>query len=180
LELGRFERVRAAKRPAFRPRGEQVDFGRENVSVNGVNRVIVAVRNLEKSKSFYAELLGADFHDASWTGETFGIQVAISWNAGIELCAPIPGRERDCAITPFLEQDGEGVINVVFNVQDADESLRKAKAAGAQAMLPVDYTQEEIDEHLGGLFTKYKEYFLNTAEQCGYTITLGQLESSAK
>jgi predicted enzyme related to lactoylglutathione lyase len=150
------------------------------VSVNGVNRVIVAVHDLERAKSFYAELLGADFHDASWTGEPFGIQVAISWNAGIELCAPIPGRERECAITPFLEQNGEGVINVVFNVHDADESLARAKAAGAQPMLPVDYTQEEIDEHLGGLFTRYKEYFLNTVEQCGYTITLGQLEARGK
>jgi hypothetical protein len=29
------------------------------------------------------------------------------------------------------------------------------------------------------LFTRYKEYFLNTVEQCGYTITLGQLEEKA-
>lgn len=147
--------------------------------VNGVNRVIVAVRDLEKSKSFYAELFGAEFHDASWTGEAFGIQVAISWNAGIELCAPIPGREKECVIMPFLEQNGEGIINVVFNVHDADESLERAEAAGAQAMVPIDYTQAEIDQHLGGLFTRYKEYFLNTVEQCGYTITLGQLEEKA-
>ena len=150
------------------------------MSVNGVNRVILAVRDLGRSKSFYADLLGADFHDASWTGEAFGIQVAISWNAGIELCAPIPGREKECAITPFLEENGEGVINVVFNVENADESLERAKAAGAQPMVPIDYTQAEIDQHLGGLFTKYKEYFLNTVEQCGYTITLGQLEERTK
>jgi catechol 2,3-dioxygenase-like lactoylglutathione lyase family enzyme len=150
------------------------------VSVNGVNRVIVAVRDLEKSKSFYAALLGAEFHDASWTGEPFGIQVAISWNAGIELCAPVPGKEKECVITPFLEENGEGVINIVFDVDDADESLERAKAAGAQAMLPVDYTQAEIDQHLGGLFTKYKEYFLDTAGRCGYTITLGQLERRAE
>ncbi len=150
--------------------------GRRIVSVNGVNRVIVGVRDLEKSKSFYAELLGAEFHEASWTGESFGIQVAISWNAGIELCAPIPGREKDSAITPFLEEHGEGVMNVVFNVDDADESLGRAREAGVQAMLSVDYTQAEIDQHLDGLFTRYKEYFLNSAGQCGHTITLGQFE----
>ncbi len=149
------------------------------MSVNGVNRVIVAARNFEESKSFYADLLGADFHDASWTGEPFGIQVAISWNAGIEVCAPMPGRESDCAITPFLEEHGEGVMNVVFNVQNADESLARARAAGTEALHPIDYTQAEIDQHLGGLFTKYKEYFLDTAQQCGYTITLGQLEEGA-
>ena len=71
-------------------------------------------------------------------------------------------------------------MNVVFNVANADESLEKAQAAGGQMLLPIDYTQAEIDQHLGGLFTKYKEYFLNTAEQCGYTITLGQFEGRAK
>jgi len=147
------------------------------MAINGINRVIVAVRDLEKAKTLYADLLGATFSDASWTGEPFGIEVAISWNAGIELCAPAPGRERDCVLTPLLEQQGEGIINVVFNVDDADESLKGVEAVGVQTINTVDYSQEEIDQHLGGLFTRYKEYFLNTGEQCGYTITLGQFEA---
>jgi methylmalonyl-CoA/ethylmalonyl-CoA epimerase len=71
-------------------------------------------------------------------------------------------------------------MNVVFNVDNADEALQQAELVGVQAMVPIDYTQEEIDRHLGGLFTRYKEYFLNTAEQCGYTITLGQFEAKAQ
>ena len=149
------------------------------MAIDGVNRIIVAVRDLEKAKSLYADLLGATFNDASWTGEAFGIEVAISWNAGIELCAPAPGREHDCVLTPFLEQQGEGIINVVFNVDDADESLKKAESADVQTINTVDYTREEIDEHLDGLFTRYKEYFLNTGEQCGYTITIGQFEAKS-
>jgi catechol 2,3-dioxygenase-like lactoylglutathione lyase family enzyme len=147
------------------------------MATKGVNRIIVAVRDLEKAKSLYADLLGAMFNNASWTGEAFGIDVAISWNAGIELCAPAPGREHDCVLTPFLEQQGEGIINVVFNVDDADESLKEVEAAGVQTINTVDYTQEEIDQHLDGLFARYKEYFLNTGEHCGYTITLGQFEA---
>ena len=69
--------------------------------VRGVNRIILAVRDLQKAKSYYADLLGATFHEANWTGEPFGIQVAISWNAGIELCAPIRGKERECFLTPL-------------------------------------------------------------------------------
>ena len=147
------------------------------MAINGVNRIIVAVRDLEKAKSLYADLLGATFNDANWTGESFGIEVAISWNAGIELCAPAPGREHDCVLAPLLEQQGEGIINVVFNVDDADESLKGVAAPGVQTINTVDYSQEEIDQHLDGLFTRYKEYFLNTGEQCGYTITLGQFEA---
>ena len=46
------------------------------MAVNGVNRIIVAVRDLEKAKSYYTDLLGAIFHEANWTGEAFGIEVA--------------------------------------------------------------------------------------------------------
>ena len=147
------------------------------MAINGVNRIIVAVRDLEKAKSYYAELLGATFREANWTGDAFGIQVAISWNAGIELCAPIPGKESECFLTPLLDERGEGILNVVFNVDDADEALARAQAISIQTINAVDYTQEEIDEHLDGLFTRYKEYFLSTREQCGYSITLGQFEA---
>ena len=46
------------------------------MAINGVNRIIVAVRDLEKAKSYYTDLLGAIFHEANWTGEAFGIEVA--------------------------------------------------------------------------------------------------------
>ncbi|MBS0391797.1 MAG: VOC family protein [Proteobacteria bacterium] len=147
------------------------------MAVRGVNRIILAVRDLQKAKSYYADLLGARFHEANWTGEPFGIQVAISWNAGIELCAPIPGKERECVLTPLLDGRGECLLNVVFHVDDADEGLARAKGLGIQTINAVDYTQEEIDRHLDGLFTRYKEYFLNTGAQCGYGITLGQFEA---
>ena len=147
------------------------------MAVNGVNRIIVAVRDLEKAKSYYTDLLGATFYEANWTGEAFGIEVAINWNAGIELCAPIPGRESDCFLTALLDQRGEGILNVVFNVDDADQALVRAKAVNIQTINSLDYTQEEIDKHLNGLFSRYKEYFLNTGAQCGYGITLGQFEA---
>jgi len=145
--------------------------------VRGVNRIIVAVRDLQKAKNYYADLLGATFYEANWTGEPFGIQVAISWNAGIELCAPIPGKERECFLTPLLDERGESILNVVFNVDDADEGLARAKDLEIQTINAVDYTQEEIDRHLDGLFTRYKEYFLDTGAQLGYGITLGQFEA---
>lgn len=147
------------------------------MQVNGVNRVILAVRDLEQAKSYYTALLGASFHEANWTGASFGIQVAISWNAGIELCAPIPGKESECFLTPLLEQRGEGVLSVVFDVDDADEGLARAKSMDIQTTNAVDYTQKEIDKYLDGLFSRYKEYFLNTGAQRGYGITLGQIEA---
>ena len=90
------------------------------MGLRGVDRVVIAVHNLEKSKRQYSELLGATFMDADWTGEPFGINVAISWDAGIELCAPMAGREEDSAVSQFLARRGEGILTVCFGVDDAD------------------------------------------------------------
>jgi len=142
----------------------------------GINRVIIAVRDIERAKALYSDLLGATFHDANWTGEPFGINVAISWDAGIELCAPMPGRQKDSAMSPFLEEHGEGIVNVVFGVDDAEEARNRADRVGVPAVIPINYTQEEIDRHLGGLFKTYKEYFLDSAQKCGFSVTLGQID----
>lgn len=150
------------------------------MAIKGVNRIILAVHDLEASKAFYREMLGAEFHEANWTGDAFGIQVAISWNAGIELCAPIPGRESECFLAPMLQSRGEGILNVVFDFDDADEPYARANAMDIATINTVDYTQEEIDAHLDGLFTRYKEYFLSTGDRCGYGITLGEFKAKQR
>lgn len=146
------------------------------MGLRGINRVVIAVHNIEKSKEFYSKLLGATFNDANWTGEPFGIKVAISWDAGLELCAPMPGRETDSAVSAFLEKNGEGVVNVFFGVSDAMAAKERAAKAGIEAVHSLDYTQEEIDSHLDGLFRKFEEHTLNSAEQCGFGMTLVQIE----
>ena len=98
------------------------------MAIKGINRIILAVHDLEAAKAFYQELLGAEFHEANWTGEAFGIHVAISWNAGIELCAPMPGREADSFLAPMLKNRGEGtIINVVFGLTMPTSRMRAPK-----------------------------------------------------
>lgn len=150
------------------------------MNLRGVNRVIVAVRDLEKAKEYYSRVLGATFHQADWTGAPFGIEVAISWDAGIELIAPMAGRESDCVIAPFLEQRGEGVMNVVFGVANGGEARERAEAAGLRVTHSLDYSQAEIDAHLDGFFRKYEEHVLDTAGRCGFSITLAQIDRKSE
>ena len=145
------------------------------MNLRGINRIIVAVRDLEKSKGFYSELLGAHFNDANWTGENYGINVAISWDAGIELCAPMEGRENDSAVSQFLNKNGEGVLNVVFNYEDTAKALDSAKSMDVQCLHSLDYTQQEIDAHLDALFSKYEEHVLSTSDQCGFSLTMANI-----
>jgi catechol 2,3-dioxygenase-like lactoylglutathione lyase family enzyme len=145
------------------------------MSLRGINRIIVAVRDLEESKQYYSALLGASFKNANWTGENYGINVAISWDAGIELCAPMEGRENDCAVSQFLNTKGEGVLNVVFNYDDTAKALNNAKSMDIQCLHSLDYTQEEIDAHLDALFSKYEEHVLNTSGNYGFSVTIAQI-----
>ena len=149
------------------------------MGLRGVNRVMIAVRDMEQAKRQYSELLGATFMDADWTGEPFGITVAIAWDAGIELCAPMPGREQDSAISQFLAHRGEGVMNVFFGVDDGDAAHARASALGYGCVNALDYTQAEIDQHLGGMFARYQEFTLDSGPRCGFTITLARIDPKA-
>jgi methylmalonyl-CoA/ethylmalonyl-CoA epimerase len=139
------------------------------MALRGVNRVMIAVHDLETAKRRYSDLLGATFVDADWTGEPFGIN-------GIELCAPMPGRENDSAVSQFLAHRGEGIMTVFFGVDDADAAADLAAAQGYDCVNALDYTQEEIDKHLGGLFTRYQEFFIDTHADCGFTVALARID----
>lgn len=147
------------------------------MTVNGVNRVMIAVHDLENAKKKYSDLLGATFVDAHWTGAPFGISVSIAWDAGIELCAPLPGKENTSAISDFLATRGEGVMNVFFNVRDGDAAMDRATRHGYNSVHSLDYTQAEIDQHLGGLFQRYQEFNLDTGKSCGFAISLARIET---
>lgn len=150
------------------------------MTTNGVNRIMIAVRDLESAKKKYRDLLGATFVDAHWTGEPFGISVSIAWDAGIELCAPLPGREDSSAVSSFLATHGEGVMNVFFNVCDGEAAMERANRHGYNSVQSLDYTQAEIDQHLGGLFQRYQEFTLDTAQSCGFTVSLARIEAKQK
>ena len=108
------------------------------MGLRGVNRIMIAVHDINKAKKQYSDLLSATFLDADWTGEPFGINVSIAWDAGIELCAPMPGREKDSAISQFLEKRGEGIMNVFFGVDNGDEANERASSHGYDCVGSLD------------------------------------------
>ena len=146
------------------------------MAVTGVNRIMIAVHDLDAAKQKYHDLLGATFVDAPWTGAPFGIDVSIAWDVGIELCAPLPGREDSSAVSAFLATHGEGVMNVFFDVDDGEAAMERATREGYSSINSLDYTQAEIDQHLGGLFRRYQEFTLDTEQRCGFTISLARIE----
>lgn len=141
----------------------------------GVNRVTMAVWDLEKGKEFYTKLLGAKFepvNDAD--AEAYGVRCSIAWNAGVELVSPVEGRES--RIRTMLEEHGEGLVGVIFAVEDVDASRDEAVKADIPIVAGLDYTQQQIDDHLQGRFTKYKEHFLGAGGPLSAGVVLGEFE----
>jgi len=142
----------------------------------GINRVVIAVKDLEKGMDFFSKLLGATFHEATADDVvTLGIRVAFSWDAGIELVSPMQGRES--FVTEILEQQGEGLINVVFAVDDVEKAREAAEALGLGIWYSVDYDQETIDKHLQGRFAKYKLYMLDAGTSGGIGSVIAEIKS---
>jgi len=139
----------------------------------GINRVTIAVRDLERGKEVFSRLLGATFHPAGEEDAArFGVRVAISWDAGIELVSPLPGRESPVA--RFLEERGEGLMGVVFAVDDLGEARRRAEEMGVPVWHELDYSQEEIDRRLQGRFSRYREIMLGSRGTCGVAPVIGE------
>ena len=141
----------------------------------GVNRVVMAVNDLSKAVDLYSDLLNTTFIDVSDGAEPFGLSAAISFDAGIELCAPLPG--RDSFVRRFIDQHGEGLMWVVLVLDDVDQTHDKAKEMGIGVLaLIADYDQDYIDRHLEGRYKKYKEYMLKPADTFGAGVIIGQIE----
>lgn len=140
----------------------------------GINRVVMAVKDLEKAIDVYSRLLGATFHDVSAGSEEFGVRAVISWDAGIELCAPIAG--KNSYIEQIIKKRGEGLVGVVFCVDDVEQACAQAKEMGISVLSSLDYDQGQIDEQLQGRFKKYKWYMLNARDLCGVGAFIGQIE----
>jgi len=141
----------------------------------GVNRVTIAVKDMEKGKELYSELLGATFSSAdAEEAAKMGIEVAMSWDAGIELIAPLA--DKDSFVKQIIEKRGEGVIGVVFAVDDVDTAHQAATNRGIKAWHSLDYSQEKIDKHFQGRFTKYKEYMYDPSTTYGAAPVVGQFD----
>jgi len=125
----------------------------------GVNRVVMAVNDLEAGREFYEKLLGCTFHHGNdEEAATFGVRMLFSWDGGIELVAPISG--QGSYVETILEERGEGIIGVVWAVADADASKAAGAELGVTTFHTLDYSKEQIDSDLQGRFTRYYEHFM--------------------
>ncbi len=146
----------------------------------GINRIVVAVWDFEQGKKYFEKLLGAEFAPENTDGEaaSFGVRVAMAWEAGIELVSPLPNTQSP--IREEMEKNGEGIKGIVFAVDDADTAMKNGETLGLRSYYELDYTQKEINEKCQGRFTTYKEHFISAKEPLNATILLGEFVTTSK
>ena len=146
----------------------------------GINRIVVAVWDFEQGKRYFEKLLGAEFAPENEDGEaaSFGVRVAMAWEAGIELISPITDTESQ--VRSDMEINGEGIKGIVFAVNDADEAMKNGETLGLGSYYQLDYTQEQIDNKCQGRFTTYKEHFISASDPLNATILLGEFTEQPK
>jgi methylmalonyl-CoA/ethylmalonyl-CoA epimerase len=147
------------------------------MKVQGINKVLIAVRDIDKAMAIFSQLFGATFHDVK-AEEEFGIRCVTSWDTGIEILSPLPRSHTAPSINEdlhqFLEKHGEGLYGVAFS-GNVDEARVTAEEMSSSGNL-LEFDQEHIKKHLGDKFKTVKEYVFNSKDTCGALVVVSQIE----
>ncbi len=94
-----------------------------------IDRIVVAVKDLDKAKEFFSDLLEIDF-DETLIDEEFDMRAVYSL-LGLELVdSTAPGS----VIDKYVQAKGEGVFRVVIKVSNMDEAVKRFEDKGVRAV----------------------------------------------
>lgn len=128
-----------------------------------IDRVIIAVEDIEAAKESYAELLGLEFGETleGHTNPDAGQQNLhyTYGHPGVEFITPT----EDNHVRKFLDENGPGMYGTVFRVADLEEAVAELEEKGVEPIDLVDwlpYSPEAIyhPDDFGGVLTILTEY----------------------
>ena len=95
-----------------------------------LDRIIIAVKSLDESKTFFEDLLDVKF-DIVGASEELQIRGAYSASK-LELIEPYG---EDSFLTKYLEMNGEGIMGIVVKVTDIEAAAKKFEEKGLQKIM---------------------------------------------
>jgi hypothetical protein len=103
------------------------------VKIPGIQRFELLVADPETEARRLSDLLGFEFERS--VTEEHGVLSFTDWGAGLELAGP---SRADSALTPRLEERGEGFLTVVYRVDSIDELVKQAREKGIDVVVDLD------------------------------------------
>ena len=103
------------------------------MKIEGIDHVVIAVKDLEQARKFFSELLGTSFEDIGIT-EEMGLHSIMS-PEGVELVAPT---SSDSGLTKYIEASGEGLMALSFRVKDVEKATIEAKEKGLRVINSIE------------------------------------------
>jgi methylmalonyl-CoA/ethylmalonyl-CoA epimerase len=137
------------------------------VAVRRLDRVSIAVRDLETARAFFERHFGAEFgavEDVAVDGYRY-----VPFTLGgftLELLAPY---RPESPIARFLDRRGEGLYQLSLMVEDVDRAARELREAGLTVLGPRTYPDDVVLEGC-----RWKEAFVHPRDAFGVLLFLGE------
>ena len=134
--------------------------------IQKIAHIGLAVKNMEEAEKFYTEVLSLGISGREFVGE-INITIIPVGDTLIELLqSTTPGG----VISKFIEEKGEGIHHIAYQVDDIDQALRDLKAKGARL----------VDEQPRKGIHNSRIAFLNPQSSYGVVIELVEQEKKEK
>lgn len=98
---------------------------------------------LERALDVWRTGIGVEFEEVDLPAS--GLRILISWDAGIEMAAPVGAGPAADRMRAHLEAHGEGLRSVIFGVDDMDAAIARLERAGVAVASRDDYSALWID-----------------------------------
>lgn len=97
------------------------------MKTNKLDHLCIAVKNLDEARKVWEPILGKTEPDDAYIDESEKIRVARYWLGGVgfEL---MESTSADGDVAKFIENRGEGVMLISFNVDNTREAMSELKA----------------------------------------------------
>jgi methylmalonyl-CoA epimerase len=104
-------------------------FGEELNMLKKINHIAIAVNNLEEAAKFYQNVLGLSLSGVEVvTAQKTKVGFFKIGESNIELVQP---SEPDSPLAKFLENKGQGIHHICFEVDDIEAEIKALLAKGA-------------------------------------------------
>jgi len=140
--------------------------------VKRLERVALAVENLEEAQAFFERYFGFKFRPLEYI-EDMGIRYA-PFEVGENLMELLEATRADSPVARFLKSRGQGVHHITFEVDDLDAAVKELESRGLKIAYRHEYKPGVTFEGY-----RWREAFVHPKDAFGVLIHLAEKKAES-